>query len=397
MCRACGTPSATAEVQYCAACFGPVELRTDWAALAGTVDRAAIDAGRGMARWSPLLAVEPLGGDALGDAPLVRAEALGEQIGLGSLWLLDETRSPSGSFKDRVVATALGEARRRAMTVAACASTGNLARALAIAARRAGMAAVVLVPDDLEPVRIAGLVAERATVIAVRGGYDGANRLASEAAMARDDWAWVNVGLRPWYVEGARTSGWDVARGLGWRLPDHVVGPLASGSYLRLAHDALGALAATGLVDEHRVALHGAQPAGCAPVALAWVEGATAVRPVRPSTIAHSVAMGDPTDGDDLLAIARATGGSMVVVPEEEILAGVDLLAATEGIAVEPAGGVVVRALAQLAKSGVLRADEVVVACLTGAPSPDSGASAAAGPTATIDPTLEALEAVLTE
>jgi threonine synthase len=326
--------------------------------------------------------------------PLVRAASLGARLGLDDLWLLDETAEPTGSFKDRVVATALGEAIARGQEVVACASTGNLAFALAAGATRAGLRSVVLVPERLEVERVEAIADAGATVVVVRGDYDAANRLAGEAAAERTDWGWVNVTLRPWYIQGARTAGYEVARGLGWRLPDAFLAPMASGSYVRLAHDALVALPACGLVDPRPVRMLAAEPGGCAPVATAFAAGAATFTPVHADTIAASVAMGDPTDGDELLAIARATDGAVVAAPEATILAGVAALEETEGILAEPAGGVVVQALAALVEDGAVRRDETIVAAITGAHRSAQRSSPlvdAIGPPASIEPTLAAL------
>ncbi len=418
-CRSCGHVPEVATVQYCEECFGPLDVVAGAPAATGRALRARIESGpASMWRYRDLVPFdEPPGAAAVGWTPLVRAATLGAELDLDGLWLKDDTANPSGSFKDRVVAAALGRALAQGATVLACASTGNLAHAAAGAARRAGLTAVVLVPEALPADEQLALAAAGATVVGVAGDYDAANRLASEASM--DDrcagWAWLNIGLRPWYVEGSATVAHEVAEQLGWRLPDHVVAPIASGAMLLALHRAFRDLAAVGLVAEATapVRLWGAQPAGCAPVADAFAAGAVDVAPVRPATVATSLAMGDPPDGPEVLAAVRATGGGAVAVPERAIGEAGDRLARTERLVVEPAGGVVIGALAQLASEGRFGREETVVACLTGGPhsrwrsTRSSAASAASADPAsamvggrvagTIQATVSALSAAVRE
>jgi threonine synthase len=377
-CRACGDETVDAGVQYCERCFGPLEVIVPRRPF----DRTAIESGpRSMWRYAPLL---PFGsGLHAGWTRLVRAERLGERLGLRQLWLKLEGDNPSGSFKDRLVAMAVAASGPDA--VLACVSTGNLARAVLWAADETGRRSVVLVPAGTD-VRGA---------IGVQGDYDAVNRLGVEAAMAHEDWAWVNVGRRALYVEGAATLAYETAEQLGWRAPDHVVAPIASGASLLRMWRAFSDIAPL-LSSERSVRISAAQPAGCAPVAAAFAAGHDDVRPVRPSTVATSLAMGNPPDGADLLAAVRSSGGVVEAVPEDEIADDVSLLRESEGIVTEPAGGVAIGGLRRLATSGRVEADEVVVAYLTAG---DTGMSTGrlGVPNEPIEPTLEALEAALPE
>lgn len=394
-------------VQYCEECFGPLDVVVGPPEVTGEELRRRVVAGPpSMWRYRDLLPFdEPPGAGRVGNTPLVEARALGAALGVTDLWLKDDTANPSGSFKDRVVAAALGRAVAEGRTVLAAASTGNLAHAMAGAAARAGLRAVVLVSDTLPASEQQALAAAGATVVPVAGDYDTANRLASEASMdgLSASWAWCNIGLRPWYVEGSATVAHEIAEQLGWAVPDAVIAPIASGAMALALHRAFLDLAAVGLVEQGPPpALWGAQPAGCAPVADAFAAGATDVRPVRPATVASSLAMGDPPDGPEVLAVAGATGGGVIAAPEDEIAGAQQLLADTEGIAAEPAGGVVVAAVGRLAVAGRLPAGTRVVACLTGGPHDRWATTPAPGiapgrVTGTIPPTVSALSAVVSE
>ncbi len=406
-CRSCGHVPPAFTVQYCEECFGPLDVVPGPVDVAGAELRRRIEAGPpSMWRYRDLLPYdEPSGAAGVGMTPLVAAPSLGAALGVTDLWLKDDTANPSGSFKDRVVAAALGRARAEGRTVLACASTGNLAHAVAGAASRAGLQSVVLVSEALPGAEQQALAAAGATVVPVAGDYDAANRLASEASMDGPGvaWAWCNIGLRPWYVEGSATVAHEIAEQLGWVVPDAVIAPVASGAMALALHRAFLDLAAVGLVDPGPPpALWGAQPAGCAPVAEAFAAGATDVRPVRPDTVATSLAMGDPPDGPEVLAVAGATGGGVLAVPEDEIAAAQRLLADAEGIAVEPAGGVVVAAAGRLAVAGRLPAGTRVVACLTGGPHDRWAVAAPAGiapgrVAGTIPPTVSALSDAVSE
>jgi threonine synthase len=368
-CRECGADAPAAGPQYCGWCFGPVEVLLPDPAIEPAALRAVVSAGPpSLGRYRPLLpAGLDLNDSRAGWTPLVGAPELGSEIGIPNLWIKDETANPTGSFKDRVVETAVARATAIGLTVVACSSTGNLARATAAAADRRGLASVLLVPDDLDPAAVAELVSLGAVVVLVRGGYDAASRLAADAASDLDRWAWVNVGLRPWYELGARTVGWEIVEQFDWQVPDRVAVPIASGALARATHDAIGHLLAHGVSSGEPPRLTALQPAGCAPVALAFDSGAARVRPIaHPDTVAESLAMGDPPDGDAVLAAARATDGAVGAAAEDAIGRACELVLATTGIAVEPAGGVVVAGLADLARSGAIDPAERVVAVLTG-------------------------------
>ncbi|HSL59012.1 MAG TPA: pyridoxal-phosphate dependent enzyme [Acidimicrobiales bacterium] len=376
-CRACGRSAPVDGPQWCEWCFAGVEVVLDpatWPAAPPPPTHPAT-----IRRWAPLLPGVDLDAATSGGVPIRPAPALGAALGLDDLWLHDETASPTGSFKDRVVDTALGRATRVGRRVAAATSTGTLARALAVGAARRDLAAVVLVPDHIDPGVAAHLAGLGAVVVPVRGGYDGANRLGAEAAMELIDWGWVNVGLRPWYELGAVTAGLDLVAALGWRWPDRVVVPVASGALALAVHRAASATVDAGWAPGPRPRLTPAQPAGCAPLAAAWAAGSLDVAPVRPATVAASLAMGDPPDGPDVLVAVRATGGAVGVADEDQIAGAAALVAEHEGIAVEPAGGVAVAALASLRASGAVDPGERVVVVLTGG---------AAGPAAAV-PSVE--------
>jgi threonine synthase len=334
-----------------------------------------------------------------GFTPLVRATRLGQHLGLDNLYLKDDTRNPTGSFKDRVVAVALSKALELGFKVAACASTGNLANSVAAHAARAGMASVVFIPRDLEATKIAMTAVFDGNLIAVDGSYDDVNRLCAELASERPDWAFVNINVRPYSSEGSRTLAFEVAEQLGWRAPDHVVVPIGSGSQLTKIHKGFHELGLLGLIDDgDSVRVSGAQAAGCGPVATAFETGADSIRPVRANTIAKSLAIGNPADGWYALEIVRKSGGAIEGVSEAEVVEGIRLLARTEGIFAETAGGVTIASLARLAANGIVRRDEVVVAYITGSGLKTVEALGdTVGPSATIEPTLAAFNALTSE
>jgi threonine synthase len=356
-------------LHVCEWCFGPLEVRYDLEALRAVVTRERIAAGpHNLWRYADLLPVETQSPPGLGAGftPLVRAERLGAELGLGELYLKDDTRNPTGSFKDRVVSVALTKARELGFRVAACASTGNLANSVAAHAARLGMESVVLIPHDLEAVKVLTTAVFGGNLLSVNGNYDDVNRLCSELASEYPDWAFVNVNLRPYYSEGSKTLAFEVAEQLGWELPDHVVVPVASGSQLTKIGKGFSELVETGLVEAHDVRISGAQAEGCSPVAAAFASGADHVRPVKPSTIAKSLAIGNPADGWYALDAVRRSGGAIGSVTDDEIVEGIRLLARTEGIFAETAGGVTIATLAKLAGQGIVRRDERVVAYVTG-------------------------------
>ncbi len=325
---------------------------------------------------------------------LVRADQLASVLGMRELWIKDERSNPTHSFKDRVVGVALAAAIELGFKVLACPSTGNLANAVAAAAARAGIRSVVLVPADLEPQKIVGTAVYGCSLVAVRGSYDDVNRLASELADERPDWAFVNVNVRPYYAEGSKTIGFEIAEQLGWRLPEQVVVPVASGAQLVKVDKAFRELVKTGLVDEAPYRVYGAQATGCSPVAAAFRAGHDVVHPVRPATVAKSLAIGNPADGPYVLDVVRRTGGIVADVGDDELVDAIKLLAATEGIFAETAGGVTLAVLRELLLQGQVdpAAPTVVINSGDGLKTPDAvvGALPAVEP---IPATLEAFSA----
>ncbi len=368
-CRACGHQLPPTATHLCDVCFGPLEVEYDYAAIAQRISRGRIEAGPpSLWRYRDLLPIGDQEPTTLGEGftPLVAARNLGDELGLRNLHLKNDTVNPTNSFKDRVVAVALNWALQNGFRTIACASTGNLANSVAAYAARAGIRAVVFIPADLEPQKIAATAVFGATIVPIAGNYDDVNRLCAE--LADDlDWGFCNINLRPYYSEGSKTLTFETAEQLGWRLPDEIVIPIASGCQFVKHRKAAAELVNLGLVSGRRLPrFTGAQALGCAPVADAFARGSDVVQPVRPDTIARSLAIGNPSDGADVLRIARRSGGVVAGVSEDEILDGVDLLARTEGIFTETAGGVTVAVLAKLARQGRWQGDETVVAYITG-------------------------------
>jgi threonine synthase len=394
-CRECGRTYDVTPRYSCEWCFGPLEVAYDEEAVRGAVSRASIAAGPPTIwRYAGLLPVEEApSGLPVGCTPLLRADRLADELGLGELWVKDDSRNPTNSFKDRVVAVAVAKALEFGLKTIACASTGNLANAVAAAAARAGLPSYVFIPADLEPAKIVTSAVYGTNLVAVDGTYDDVNRLCAELA-AEQPWAFVNVNVRPFYAEGSRTLAFETAEQLGWEAPDHVVVPVASGSLLTKVHRGFGDLVRAGLTDETPVRVSGAQASGCSPVATAFAEGSDTIRPQKPDTIAKSLAIGDPADGYYALDTVRRTGGALAAVSDDEVRAGIRLLARTEGIFGETAAGVTVASLRRLAADGVVRPDERVVVYVTGHGLKTLDAVAGeVGPTATIAPTLEAFRA----
>jgi threonine synthase len=394
VCRECGHQVAIGPSYVCIECFGPLEVSYDF----GTLTRADIEAGpRSIWRYRGLL---PVPGDvastsnlAPGCTKLVRADNLARALGMRTLWVKDDSGNPTHSFKDRVVAVALTAARQLGFATVACASTGNLANAVAAAAARAGLSSVVFIPSDLEDGKTVTTAVYGGTLVAIKGNYDDVNRLCSEVA-GEQDWGFVNINLRPFYAEGSKTLGYEVAEDLGWRLPRQVVAPVASGSLLTKVDKGFRELGKLGLVDSTPYKVFGAQAVGCSPVAQAFEAGLDVVRPVKPSTIAKSLAIGNPADGPYALDVVRRTGGSIAAVTDEEVVEGIRLLATTEGIFGETAGGVTVATLRKLLAQGALDPDAETVILNTGdgLKTLDAVASVV-GPTATIRPSLEEFRA----
>jgi threonine synthase len=394
-CRECGHQVELGPFYACPECFGPLEV----AYHEVTVTRAEIEAGpRNIWRYKALLPVptdiEQSPNTEPGFTRLLRAGNLGRELGITALWVKDDSTNPTNSFKDRVVACALSAARELHAKVFACPSTGNLANAVAAAGARAGMKTVVFIPADLEKPKQVNSAVYTDSLVAVNGSYDDVNKLASEIAGEEDGWAFVNVNVRPYYAEGSKTLGYEIAEQLGWRLPDQVVIPVASGSQLTKVHKAFQELIALGLVEDKPYRVYGAQAQGCSPVSTAFKAGVDAIRPVRPDTIAKSLAIGNPADGIYVLDICRQTGGAVEDVTDDEVRAGILLLARTEGIFTETAGGTTTAVLKKLVETGQLdpTLETVIINTGMGLKTLDAVADQV-GPAATIDPSYSAFAA----
>jgi threonine synthase len=367
-CRECGELYAAEARHVCEQCFGPLEVAYDYDVVRESISRETVETGPPtLWRYRALLPVE---GERVVDShagytPLVRAEHLGRALGLRNLWLKNDTVNPTFSFKDRPVSIATTRARELGFSILSCASTGNLAGSVAAHAAKAGMRAVIFIPSDLEPAKILGASIYEPTIVVVDGNYDDVNRLSSEIA-DQYNWAFVNINLRPYYSEGSKTLAFEVAEQLGWRLPDAVVVPIASASMFTKIHKGFSELQQVGWVDRGNVRMIGAQAEGCSPVVTAAREGTLEVRPVRPSTIARSLAIGNPADGYYALKIVDQTDGALEAVEDLEIVEGIRLLARTEGIFAETAGGVTIGVLKKLIARGKIDPDELVVAYITG-------------------------------
>jgi threonine synthase len=388
-CRECGREYPTEALNVCDFCFGPLETVYDYEAMSKVLSRESIAKGPvSMWRYEALLPVDgphsnPQAVDInAGFTPLIKSRNLGKLLGLDNLYIKNDSVNPSFSFKDRVVSVAATKAVELGFDTLACASTGNLACSVAAHAARAGMQSVVFIPSDLEYGKIIGAAIYSPIVVSVNGSYDEVNRLCSEVA-DNYPWAFVNINMRPYYAEGSKTLGYEVAEQLGWRLPDHVVVPSASGAMFTKIWKGFNELACLGLLDGvepssfgvdqntvHHPAvttkMHMTQAAGCAPIVTAWKTGQPHVLPVRPDSIAKSLAIGNPADGIYSLRVIHASDGTAYAVPEPKIVEGIKLLAETEGIFTETAGGVVISGLKHLAESGAIKPDELAVVYVTG-------------------------------
>lgn len=397
-CRECGALYPLDASYACFECFGPLEV----AYQPRSITREQIEAGPlSMWRYEGLLPVVPGAGHRPGLQPgftkLVRADNLAAALGAKAVWVKDDSGNPTHSFKDRVVAVALENARRLGFETIACASTGNLANAVAAAAARAGLKSVVFVPSNLEAGKIVTTAVYGGVLVAIGGNYDDVNRLCTEVAAARD-WGFVNVNLRPYYAEGSKTVGYEIAEQLGWRLPDAIVSPIASGSLLTKVDKAFREFVDLGLVTEHPTQIYGAQATGCSPVSAAFQAGQDFVKPVKPDTIAKSLAIGNPADGPYALDVVRRTKGAIADVTDEEIVEGIKLLAETEGIFAETAGGVVVGTYRKLLREGLIDPAAEVVLLNTGDGLKTLDAVApTSGPTITVSPSYDEFEAAYTE
>ncbi len=368
-CRECSREYPLGAIHVCEFCFGPLEVAYDYDQIKKNVSRASIAAGpASLWRYSGFLPCDREAAVDIGAGftPLIRAKNLGKALGLNNLYLKNDTVNPTWSFKDRVVAVASTKARELGYEKLACASTGNLANSVSAHAAAAGMEAVVFIPHDLESGKVLGSSIYSPTLVKVQGNYDAVNRLCAELAGSYN-WAFGNVNVRPYYAEGSKTLGFEVAEQLGWRAPDHCVVPIASGSLYVKIRKGLDELAKVGLIDTPKTRMSGAQATGCSPVAQAWEEGTLNFRPQRPNTIAKSLAIGNPADGYYSLVQLQETNGACGNVSDDEIVAAMKLLAETEGLFAETAGGVTIASVKQLAERGKIDPDEVTVAFITGA------------------------------
>ena len=368
-CRNCGLTQPIALAYVCPACFGPLEVTYDLAVVAATLTHETIARrAPGIWRYLELLPVDaaPARSLPVGSTPLLDAARLAPTLGVDKLWLKDDTRNPSLSFKDRAVAIAAARAVEFGVPALACASTGNLAGATAAAAAAVGLPAYVFIPADLEPAKVDHALAYGATVVPIDGTYDDVNRLCLEVA-DETGWGFVNINLRPFYAEGSKTLAYEIAESLGWRTPDVIVGPVASGAMFTRVARGFEELSDLGLVERRPIRFVGGQAAGCAPVATAWEAGTDVITPVRePDTIVRSLAIGNPADGRYAVEIARDSGGSIEAISDEVTAAAIRDVARLEGLYPETAGGVTLGALAAARRRGVIRDGDEVVALLTG-------------------------------
>ena len=395
ICRECGSTTELGPHYACMECFGPLEVAYEF----GEITREEIESGpANIWRYKALLPVpndielspnmEP------GFTRLLKANNLGAALGIDKLWVKDDSTNPTNSFKDRVVACALSAARELDAKVFACPSTGNLANAVAAAGARAGIKTVVFIPSNLEKPKQVNSAVYTESLVAVDGNYDDVNKLASEIAGEEDGWAFVNVNVRPFYAEGSKTLGYEIAEQLGWRLPDQIVIPVASGSQLTKVDKAFQELIKLGLVEDKPYRVYGAQATGCSPVSVAYKADTDAIRPVKPDTIAKSLAIGNPADGIYVLDICRRTGGAVEDITDDEVREGILLLARHEGIFTETAGGTTVGVLKKLVETGQLDPSLETVVINTGMGLKTLDAiSDKVGPAATIAPTYDAFAA----
>jgi threonine synthase len=369
-CRECGRRYPKEAIHVCEFDFGPLEAAYDYDAIRDTLTRDKIQSrGRSMWRYRELLPIEKEAtvGLQVGFTPLIPARRLAEKLGVKELYIKNDTVNyPTLSFKDRVVSVALSRAKELGIDTVACASTGNLANSVAANAAAAGLKSYVLIPADLEPSKILGSLIFGTNVIGIQGAYDQVNRLCSEVA-GKFGWGFVNVNLRPYYAEGSKTLGFEIAEQLGWRLPRHTVVPMASGSLLTKVHKAYTEFSKIGLVDSSEFSIYGAQASGCSPISTAIKGNTEVVKPVqKPQTIAKSLSIGTPADGYYAIRTMKQTGGTAEDCTDEEIVEGIKLLAENEGIFAETAGGVTVACAKKLIESGRIPKNESIVLCITG-------------------------------
>ena len=393
-CRECGREYPTDPLNVCEFCFGPLEVAYDYEAISRAISRERIQNGPlTMWRYQDLL---PVDGDhavdlQTGFTPLMKAPNLGRLLGLDHLYIKNDAVNPTNSFKDRVVSVASTKALEYEFKTLACASTGNLAGSVAAHAARAGMNAYIFIPADLEKGKVVGAAIYGPTLVAINGSYDDVNRLCSELADTYP-WAFVNINMRPYYAEGSKTLGYEVAEQLGWQAPAHCIVPSASGSMFTKIWKGLKEFEDLELIPKVHTHMHMTQAAGCAPIAEAYEAGVTRVRPVKPNSIAKSLAIGNPADGYYSLKTIQESDGDATIVPEDEVVAGIQMLAENEGIFTETAGGVVISGLKRLVERGAIKRDEVTVAYITGNGLKTLEAVEDTVRSVTIDPTTSSFE-----
>jgi len=396
-CKECSREYPVGAFNVCDFCFGPVEVVYDYDAIAEVTSRERIMSGpNSLWRYADFLPADynPDVDINAGFTPLIRSKGLAEHLGLNELWIKNDSVNPSYSFKDRVVAVAAAKALELGFDTIACASTGNLACAVAAHAARGGLKAYVFIPSDLEAGKVLGAAIYGPTMIAIDGTYDDVNRLCSELA-EEYPWAFVNINVRPFYADGSKTLGFEVAEQLGWRAPMHAVVPSASGAMFTKIYQGLKEFERTGLIDSVQTKMHSTQPRGCCPIATAYEEGRFVIRPVKASSLATSLAIGNPADGYYALKTIEASGGSAVIAEEHEVAQGVKLLAETEGIFTEGAGGVAVMGLKHLVELGRIQPDESTVVYITGNGLKTTELVADVVHPLHIEPTVEAFEQVI--
>lgn len=399
-CRECGREFPHQPVNICEYCFGPLEVVYDYEGIRKIISRERIQRGpASIWRYKDLL---PVGdGDVVdinaGYTPLIKAKNLGRYLGLDNLYIKNDCVNPTYSFKDRVVAVAATKAREFGLKALACASTGNLACSVAAHAARAGLKAYVFIPSDLEQGKILNAAVYAPTLVALDGSYDEVNRLCNELSDVYD-WAFVNINIRSYYAEGSKTLAYEVAEQLGWKAPANAVAPAASGSLFTKIWKGLNELAKVGIIDNVKTRMFVAQAGGCSPIATAALAGNTTIKPVKPKTVAKSLAIGNPADGIYALRVVKESGGAAAVAAEDEIAEGMKLLAETEGVFAETAGGVVIAGLKRLVASGAIKKDELTVAYITGCGLKTLEAIAdKVVPVVHIQPTVESFQKALAE
>ncbi|MDA8240059.1 MAG: threonine synthase [Nitrospiraceae bacterium] len=368
-CRECGREYPIEPIYVCEFCFGPLEVAYDYNSIAKALNKKKIEKReKSLWRYRELLPIagEPQVGLTSGYTPLVKADNLAKELGVEELYLKDDTVvHPTLSFKDRVVSVALTKAKEFGFDTVACASTGNLAHSVSAHGARAGLKRFIFIPASLEPSKIIASLVYEPNLVAVDGNYDDVNRLCSEIAN-KYSWAFVNINIRPFYAEGSKTLGFEIIEQLGWKAPDNVVVPCASGSLLTKVWKSFKEFKEIGIIKELGTKVFAAQATGCSPIVTAIKQGTDVIRPVKPNTIAKSLAIGNPADGFYASQVVRETGGDGEDVSDQEIIDAIKLLARTEGIFAETAGGVTLASAKKLIAAGKIRRDEVTVICITG-------------------------------